>query len=326
MLSTRFVGEIQAEALHLEGLGYCGLWVGESRLRRDAVTQLALAAAATRHCYLASGVVPVLSRHVAVLATTWKTLYQLAPGRVRLGLGSGAEPFTGLAGLRTERPLTAIAETVSVLRALFAGGVATFDGRYVRVDRIAFDEAGEGSEAFPIPIYLAAVGPRMVELAADIADGVLLDYFLPAGYLAAVDPRGLLAQRLVDRPQLLACAVDERDPGAAVAAMRVALTRHLIQRDSQVRYCGADPDLIARLRRKVVWPGSAQELRQAARDVPLSLVRSVAAAGKAGDVAEAAYQRLETGASEIVLNAIGDRRYETLRAVAEHLNLKERQD
>jgi 5,10-methylenetetrahydromethanopterin reductase len=325
-LTARSLQEIQDEAFRLEALGYRGLWVGESRMRRDAVTQLTLAATATKRCYLASGVVPVWARHATVLAITWKALYELAPGRVRLGVGSGAEPMASRAGQRLDSPLAAVAEVVSILRILFAGGAATVDGAYVRADGIAFDEADVGNETLPIPIYLAAVGPRMVQLAADIADGVLLDFFLPAGYLPAVDPLGLLARRGVDRPQLLACAVDEHDPDAAVAEMRVALTRHLIHQDSLARHSGADPDLVARLRSRAARPGKEQDLRDAARDVPLSLVQSTAAAGRARDVAEAAYQRLEAGASEIVLNPLGSRRFETLRAMAEYVNLRSNQD
>ncbi|MFI0898185.1 LLM class flavin-dependent oxidoreductase [Streptomyces sp. NPDC020983] len=320
-LSTARVSEVAGDAVRLEELGYRGLWVGEGRLRRDAVTQLALAASATRHCYLSSGIVPFRTRNVAVLAMTWKTLHQLAPGRVRLGLGAWWEPIASRAGVHTASPLTAMEEVVAVLRTLFAGGTATCHGKYVDVEEIRFDGVeDEAGATYPVPVYLAAVGPRMLELAARIADGVLLDFFLPAGYLSRTAPGALTARQSspapLDMPQLVACAVDDDDPGAAVNAMRVVLTRYLVQQPHIAAHSGADPELVTRLRRTLGWPATTGELREAARLVPIGLVREVAAVGTVRDVLSAMEERIAAGASEIVVAPFGDRRTETFEALA----------
>ncbi len=325
-LSAGHVRDTQNEAARLEDLGYRGLWVGEGRLRRDAVTQLTLAAIATRRCYLASGIVPSRTRNAALLAMTWKTLYQLAPDRIRLGLGAWWEPIASRVGLHTASPITAMQEVVAVLRDLFAGRAASCNGAYVQVDRIAFDAIeDENGATYPIPIYLAAVGPRMLNLAHQIADGILLDFFLPPEYTHSAVNSVLFAEGcmkspcLIDTPQLLACAIDDSDPESAVNEMRVILTRYLVQQDHVAAYSGADPELISRLRSRLSWPATTNELRDASRDVPLSLVRSTAGVGTTRDVADAAERRLASGATEIVLAAFGSRRSATLEAMAKYL-------
>jgi 5,10-methylenetetrahydromethanopterin reductase len=70
---------------------------------------------------------------------TWKTLYQLAPDRVRLGLGAWWEPIASQVRLHTASPITAMQEVVAVLRDLFAGREVSCNGAYVQVDRITFD-------------------------------------------------------------------------------------------------------------------------------------------------------------------------------------------
>jgi 5,10-methylenetetrahydromethanopterin reductase len=324
-LSVRDIRDVQSAAGRVEELGYQGIWVGEGRLRRDAVTQLTLAAAATRRCYLSSGIVPARTRNVALLAITWKTLYQLAPGRVRLGLGAWWEPIASRVGLHTASPLTALREIVAVLRTMFAGDEASYRGEYVRVDHIRFDGAeDEDGAEYPIPIYLAAVGPRMLELASNIADGILLDFFLPSDYLRSAMPFSCSESVSEDQrcspdlPQLLACIVDDLDPGSAIEEMRVIVARYLIQQDHIALHSGADPEFIKKLRSQLSWPATTSQLREAARDVPLNLVRSIAAVGTTRDVVEAAERRLAAGATEIVLSPFGDRNISTLESIAKY--------
>lgn len=320
------IGEVPARAAWLEQLGYRGLWTGEGRLRRDAVTTLALAAQATRSAYLASGVVPFRTRNVTLLAITWKTLYQLAPGRVRLGLGAWWEPIATRAGLPTERPLVAMREVVGVLRQLFAGKSVSFDGEYVQVREVRFDGPEDDPPVdYPVPLYLAAVGPRMLALGGELADGVLLDFFLPVSYTRAAAETVLAAarsrrlDRSPDLPQLVACCIDDDDPAAAEREIRVVLTRYLVQQPHIARHSGADPGLVEALRRRTGWPATEGELRDAAESVPMSLVRSVTAAGRTGQVADRIAEYLDAGCGEVVVAALGDRRNQTYERLSSAL-------
>ena len=317
------IGDVPAHASWLERLGYRGLWVGEGRLRRDAVTAMTLAAHATSTAYIASGIVPFRTRNVTLLAITWKTLYQLAPGRVRLGLGTWWEPIASRAGLPTAHPLTAMREVFAVLREMFAGRHASLAGDYVQVHDVAFDGAeDEGGAAYPVRLYMAAVGPRMLRLAGELADGVLLDFFTPPAYTRRAVRQlhtGLRHRTLTedpDRPQLVACCIDDEDPMAAAYEARVTLTRYIAQQSHVARYCGADPELVAAVRRRITWPTNTTELREAAKLVPLSLVRSVAAVGSTSSVVDRLSEYVDAGSTEIVVAPFGAGRDRTVELIA----------
>ncbi|GAA4438912.1 5,10-methylenetetrahydromethanopterin reductase [Actinokineospora soli] len=321
-LVPKSIGDAQREARWMEGVGFDGAWVAEGRLRRDAVTTLALAAAATERMRLASGLVPMRTRNVSTLAITWKTLHQLAPGRMGLGLGTWWEPIASRTGLRTASPLTAMREVVAVLRGLFRGETVTLRGEYVQVDGIRFDgDDDEAGARHDIPIHLGAVGPKMLRLAGEIADGVLLDFFVPPSYAQSAmaelaDDADRAGRDLADvvRPQLVACFVDD-DVADAERAARLVLTRYLAQQPHVAKHEWVDPDLVARIRARCTWPATAAELASVADLVPLDLVRSVAAVGRVADVVDRLHEYLDAGCTEIVLSPFAHRRADTLASV-----------
>jgi 5,10-methylenetetrahydromethanopterin reductase len=255
---------------------------------------------------------------VTLLAMTWKTLAQLAPGRVALGLGAWWEPIASRAGLHTESPLTAMREVVEVLREMFAGRTATCEGRYVQVHQVRFDgDEDEGGAAYDVPIYCAAVGPRMLEL----ADGVLLDFFMPVGHTrrsaVVVGGAAVAAGRPAPAlPQLIACRVDDADPDGAARACRAVLTRYLAQQPHIGQHCGLEPELVDRVRGELGWPATRQQVDDAARLVPLHLVRDLTACGTTTDVLDRIHEYVDAGCSEVVMAPFGPGSEHTLQAVA----------
>jgi 5,10-methylenetetrahydromethanopterin reductase len=205
-----------------EELGFGGLWVADSQaIFRDAFAILAAAAARTQRILLSTGVTNPVTRHPAVLAGSFATLDELAPGRVVLTLGRGESAVFTIG----QRPATTrrLEQSVHALRALLAGEAVSWDG-------------GEARMTWPsctVPIYLAASGPRTLRLAGRIADGVLFqvgaDPRLVSWALAQVEAGAREAGRTLDDLTLCArvgCSVDEdrawareeMKPYAAVAA------------------------------------------------------------------------------------------------------------
>jgi 5,10-methylenetetrahydromethanopterin reductase len=113
-LGSDSVRDVVARAQWAETHGFSSVWVGEGRLSGDAIVSLALAAANTSRVAIGSGILPFRTRNVALIGTTFKTLYDLAPGRVRLGLGGWWEPLATKVGLHTEKPLKAMREIITV--------------------------------------------------------------------------------------------------------------------------------------------------------------------------------------------------------------------
>jgi 5,10-methylenetetrahydromethanopterin reductase len=306
------LAEVGPFASWAQARGFGSLWFGEGRMRRDAIVPMTLAAQATTSVRISSGVIPMRTRNVALLATTFKTLHDLAPGRIQLGLGAWWEPIASRVGLPTASPLTAMREVITVLRGLFAGESVTLRGGYVDVDGIKFDAPqDDASPSYDIPIVVGAVGDRMLRLAGELADGVLLDFFVPPAHTAHAVT--LLAER-TRVSQLVACCVDDDDPKAAVEECRFLLARYLAQQPHIARGCGADPGLVEALRSRIGWPATSQQVRDAMHLVPASLVDACAACGTASRVVERIEEYVEAGCQEPVLVPFGDRRG-TLEAI-----------
>ncbi len=159
-----------AQFLEAEGLG--GFFSTESNAH-DIFTTLAAAAGATETIRLGAAVQPIYTRTPTVAAQSWITLDRLSGGRALVGLGvSSPAIMERWNGVALRRPLRAMREYVEVLRAIFAGGKVNYAGEVYQVD--GFRPGLSPMQAAP-PIYLAALNPKMLRLAGEIADGVLLN-------------------------------------------------------------------------------------------------------------------------------------------------------
>src|SRR5205809_3223795 len=163
-------------AEHAEILGYESLWIADTGAGPDAFVVAAVAAAVTRRVRIGTAVVPIYTRALPVLAAGAGSVAQLTPGRFILGLGISSETIVDTwGGVPFRRPFTRMRETVAVLRQMLAGERVSFAGKTVRTRNFRL----VSPPPRPVPIYVAALMPPMLELAGEIADGVILN-FMPA--------------------------------------------------------------------------------------------------------------------------------------------------
>ena len=307
-----------------EAHGFKTVWIGESGLAASAIVHLTLAAANTQTISIGSAILPYRTRNAALLAVTFKTLDDVAPGRMRMGLGAWWEPLASRVGLPNTKPVTAMREIITVVRRLLAGEVVSFDGEFVQVSDIRFDAPqDESRRSYPVPIYVGAVGMKMMQLAGEIADGVLLNFLLPPSYTLrakeALHRGAAISGRTVedvDRPQFIVCSVDNEDPDRAVDEIREFLTRCIAQQPHIAEHCGADAELVAAVKAELGYPATAAEVRRAMRLVPTELVRGVSACGTASEALEMIEAYVEGGCTEAVLTPIGRDPYGTLEQLA----------
>jgi probable F420-dependent oxidoreductase len=156
-----------------EAAGYTDIWSGETA-GPDGFTPLTLAAAHTERVRLGTGIVGVFQRGPALLAQEAAALADASGGRFVLGLGSSSDRIVeGWNGIPFEKPLSKVAETVDFLRTALAG------------ERTSTDFKLETKPAHEIPIVLAALRGKMLELAVERADGAFTN-FLPLSGLPQV--------------------------------------------------------------------------------------------------------------------------------------------
>jgi F420-dependent oxidoreductase-like protein len=173
------------KVLEAERLGYSSVWTAEA-YGSDAVTPAAWIAARTTRIHVGTGIMQIPARTPAMTAMTAMTLDALSGGRFRLGLGvSGPQVVEGWHGQPFGKPLTKTREYVDVVRAILRREKPVeFRGEYYQIPYAGPDATGLGKPLKSIlhgratlPIYLAAVGPKNVALAAEIADGWIPVFF-----------------------------------------------------------------------------------------------------------------------------------------------------
>jgi len=161
-----------SRAAWAEANGFDSLWIPDGLGRMDGFTMAAGIAPQTEKVRLALGIVPVFTRPAPVIATSAMTMTHLAPGRFVLGLGSSSHTMIERwYGTPFEKPLTRVRETTELVRRVLAGERTDYDGRTIRSHAFRLGMA----PASPVPIHLAALRPRMLELAGEIGDGVILN-------------------------------------------------------------------------------------------------------------------------------------------------------
>jgi len=178
-LDMNLIGEADRSGFH-------SVWAAEA-YGSDAVTPLAYIAARTEKIHLASGIMQMPARTPAMTAMTAMTLDQLSGGRFICGLGvSGPQVVEGWHGIRYGKPLVRTREYVQILRAIWAREQPLeHHGEHYDIPYRGVGTSGLGKplksilHGRPIPIYLAAIGPKSVAQAAEIADGWLPIFYSP---------------------------------------------------------------------------------------------------------------------------------------------------
>src|SRR3954469_1279468 len=173
-----------------ERLGADSVWVAEA-WGYDAFTPLAFLAARTSRIRLATGIAQLGARSPALLAMSAMSMQALSGGRFLLGLGtSGPQVMEGWHGVRFTSPLAMTRETIEILRTVTAGARLIHHSAVCQLPLP--DSAGRAIRSMapptPVPVYLAALGPRNLSLTGELADGWLANAFMPETAESFLEP------------------------------------------------------------------------------------------------------------------------------------------
>lgn len=288
-LGAPAVGEMVSLAQRAEAAGFESVWVAETRLTRDAITPVAAIALGTELLRVGTGIVNVFTRNPVLLALTFATLDELAPGRIVMGLGTGSPLVLAPQGVAFTRPLTRLREYCEVIPRLLAGETVTYRGEHVDVRKARIEDVLARDSVLRrqdrIPLYLAATGPRAVEYAGEVADGLLLNVCLPTSYVEERRERLAVAARRAGRDpsdvEVAMCVVvsPHEDPEAGRDAARRFIAVYLSLFPNVARETGLDPSYVERLRATFNEAG----VDAAARSVGDEVVDRLTAAGSVED-------------------------------------------
>jgi len=296
---------------YAEERGFEAVWQAESRLVRDAIVPMAAYAAVTERIQVGSGVINNWTRNIGLLAATFLTLDDLAPNRIICGIGAWWDPLARNVGIERRKPLTAMRETVEILRRLLNMERVTFHGEFVHVDGIELDVVHGRREPRNVPIMIGATGPKMMELTGEIADGVVLNYCVPPEYndqaLESLENGAKKSGRSledIDRPQLVVCSVDP-DHDRAIDTTRELLTQYLAQQPHIAKASGVSQEVVAEIQSILGWPATHEQIQQAKHLVPDDLILRITASGTPDEARSKVNEYRKHGASCPILYPVG---------------------
>jgi 5,10-methylenetetrahydromethanopterin reductase len=163
-----------------EELGFRELWLAEDYFFTGGISGAGAALAATREIPVGLGIVSAMVRHPALLAMEVSTLARMHPGRVRPGIGLGVPSWVRQMHLMPRSRVGAMRECVSALRRLLAGEELTEQGEYFSFNEVKLTYPPPD----PVPVFMGIIGPKMLHLSGEIADGTIGSVMAGTRYLA----------------------------------------------------------------------------------------------------------------------------------------------
>jgi 5,10-methylenetetrahydromethanopterin reductase len=298
----------------IDTLGYTNLWLTDSSLHaRNSYAYLTLAALTSQRLQLGTAVTNPVTRHPAITAVAAATVDEISEGRMILGIGAGDRPLLAL-GHKPAR-LATVRAAIEAIRALWTGDDVTMDAR-----GFSLHEAHLRFGARPdIPIYISASGPKTLELAGEVADGVILLVGLfPEALswaLEHVDRGAERAGRARPHVAVFAYGAIDDDTSAALGAARSIAAWFPQTAPVICELAGVDPSLIEKVRERYQG-GEFQEAEAAAELLPDDFVRMVALGGDANDARARIEAVTSAGADSVHVFPLGERRMQTIESFA----------
>jgi alkanesulfonate monooxygenase SsuD/methylene tetrahydromethanopterin reductase-like flavin-dependent oxidoreductase (luciferase family) len=286
-----------------EELGYGELWFAEDYFFTGGISGAAAALAATERIPIGLGVVSAMVRHPALLAMEIATLDRTFPGRLHPGLGTGVPAWMRQMGVKPRSPLTALRESLTAVRRLLDGEEVSMDGRCFHLDRVKLTHPPAGR----VPLYMGVLGPKMLQLSGEIADGNVLSVLASPQYVRWAREQIAAPNRVAT----FAFVSVGRDGAAAKASLREPMSFYLAADggNALTDAYGISEELDAML----AGGGGAEAV---ARAMPDRWIDDLAVAGEPDECAEKIRRLLDAGSDSVVLFPLGEDAEAIIRTVA----------
>jgi F420-dependent oxidoreductase-like protein len=269
----------------VEAAGVRQIWMTQPPFWPDTLTTLAAAAIKTSTVRLGTSIVPTYPRHPLVMAQQALSLYDIAPGRLRLGIGPSHQAIIeGIYGLSQTTPLAHLREYVNVLRTVLWEGKVDHYGKFFNV-KVSMPHTAQ------IPVLISTLGKKAFELAGEIADGAL-SWVCPVPYLIRT---GIPALRTA------AAAANRRSAPPLVAYISVALSQ---DRDTVIAAGHQLLDMYAKFPFYTKMFADAGFSLTAGQMISDSLIDSLIVSGNEDTVAAQFTELLAAGLDELMVTLV----------------------
>jgi alkanesulfonate monooxygenase SsuD/methylene tetrahydromethanopterin reductase-like flavin-dependent oxidoreductase (luciferase family) len=273
------------------------VWVPES-WGRESFSTLGAVAQVTEKVRLGTSIISIFARTPATVAMGAMTLDMLSNNRAVIGLGSSTEAIVeGWHGARFEQPVARMREYVECLRLMTSGEKASYAGKFYNLKNFKLLHQPPRSH---VPIFVAAVNKRMVSLASELADGVLL-YMRPFKELGRTITgiKKATSGRKFEVALSLICAISDSEPGKAREKAAKTLAFYVAVGKYYARFLADNgfPDEVARIS-DAYWKSGGDA---AAKQVTEKMLDSITIAGTRGDCRKALARFCDAGVTLPIL-------------------------
>lgn len=322
------VPEILKLVQEAEGLGFDTVWFTDHFNHRNVYVALASVAVQTKRIVISPGITNPYLIHPAWTASASASLNELAGGRTHLGIGAGDRTTLKRIGVRREKPLARIREAVDVIRSLHRGQVV--DSELLGMKGARLDYSGGA-----VPMYIGSQGPRMLELAGEIADGVLINASHPLDFQKALEPlRRGLAQRGREKSRVpLETSADKFDVGAYTCISvhadgeRARKTARIVAAfvvagsgETTLQRHGVREDELNTLRQALEAPPSKEKWGKVGACVTERMVERFTIAGTPKEVLERLRKLQGVGVAHLIFGSpLGPDKFEALRTIGKEI-------
>ncbi|MGH8916295.1 MAG: LLM class flavin-dependent oxidoreductase [Acidimicrobiia bacterium] len=279
-----------------EKAGFDELWLSEDFFFSGGIAGAGIALSATQSIAVGLGVVSALVRHPALLAMEFATIASAHPGRFLPGIGLGVPAWMRQMGLMPSSPLAAVRECVSTVQRLLTGEVVDHEGAVFESHDVSLVYRPQE----PLPIRLGVLGPKMLRLSGQIADGSILSVAAGADYVNWARQRidegreqaGRASQHSITVFAIYAID-DDRERARAAARSTLAFYKAAGGRNALTDVAGISDDL-----QEMRARGGADLIET---EMPESWVDELAVAGTPREVRERIGRLFDAGADSVAL-------------------------
>jgi 5,10-methylenetetrahydromethanopterin reductase len=303
------VQELVPHVVRAEKLGFESIWMAEDYYYRNAIVALTKFASSTKKIKLATGIINPITRDPALIAMSFAGLDEISKNRSIIGLGSSLRLKIYEPHLNKVNYLAAMKECVEIIRKLLTGEKITYEGSVFKVRNV---KLGVKPSRSNIPIYIGAMGPKMLQLAGEIADGVLLTAGAAPEYIKlAVKNIEIGAHRAgrkldeIDVASFVILSISKKDCGVVkrITRRELAFLITLPAFDYVLKACGL---LEAKNVQVIREYGRKGEMGKAAEHVSEELINALAIYGKPKDCLEKFEEYRTSGLDLPVIVPIGE--------------------
>ena len=298
-----------------EDVGFDTIWITDHYNNRDVYTTLSVISLLTNSIRLGTGVTNPYTRNAAITASSISSINEISGGRAVLGIGPGDKATFDAMGVAWEKPLSRMRETVRVIRDLLEGKAVRLNPEGTALARLSFTSK-------KLPIYIGAQGPKMLELAGEVADGVLVNASHPLDFRSAVPVIRKGAERAGRRPEEIEiCAYTafsaDRDREEAINAAKMVVAFILAGSPEVVlNRHGIDPASCQKISKAI----SAGDFKTTTSLVSDEMVQAFAVCGTPADCKARVDELIETGVTQIVVGSpIGPNKERSMKLIGKQI-------